>query len=161
MKKEVFLKQIEAYYGEYKNSFVKQFVISYLDNFVEEKLKTLLKVVMESHPVKYGAPDLAALKEAHTAYAKETGSDLKKIVENQQWVEQVELTDEEKISAVSEHEKFLENMKTMALIKTEKKVVNRCKDCMFVPMPLDSNFEPSSECSGCIDFSNFKIKTQR
>jgi hypothetical protein len=118
--KDLFLKQIENYYGEYKNTVVKECVSVYLEDFQESKIMILLKIVMVHHKVSFGTPDIACINEAHNKYMKETGNNLKNVKENQQWVDVEPLTEKEKITAKESHDKFLETMTDLKLMKNIK-----------------------------------------
>lgn len=150
------LKTIENYYGPYDPA-LRNYVVSYMDKYNPDKYGQLIMKLFETHPKSFGPPDIAAMYKA----AEACPSDMKTKVGNE-WTPDylIPMTPEEKLTAKESHEKFLEKMKDLALIKTEKKIIPKCKECSYFPNPGDYSKPHSFECMGCIDFGNFKSKKE-
>jgi hypothetical protein len=59
--------RMQNYYGEYQNKSVADFLFKYLQQEIDEnKLITLSRYVMYSHPAKFGPPSIAEVEKAIT-----------------------------------------------------------------------------------------------
>jgi len=147
------IKILEAYYGPYntENEDVEFFSIA-LSKYASKDYKKLISNIFDTHPKKYGCPDIAALFKASN---HPDNSVSKMTVPQSEYSEEKwePKSKEEKNRAKEAHDNFLKFAEDNLKVKNVKKKKTACVNCQFVPKPGAS---PTYECRGCIDFSNFK-----
>ena len=111
MKIDEFKTGLVKYYGEHQSAHVTKVTLKYVEsNYDENNYPNLMQAVMKSHPFNYGFPDVAAIEEAQDKLWKKDGKTLRKTRSSTEWTgESLPLTDEERLTAKEEHDKFIDH----------------------------------------------------